>query len=257
MSTIFSYDAETNGLWGQAFSIGAIVANDKGEEIDRFVGRCPIEEDVNPWVAENVLPEMEDIKVTHSSYDELLKDFVDFWNKNKEDAQSLTHMGMVVESKLWRDAHDKGLIGDFDAPYITVDACSFPEIGDSVDTYCKNNNIEISKDEYLGGTHNPLYDSAVALKAYVDVMRERGRENQKDEIDTITHTDKEQLPEGKLSFEDWLKANKLNEEYDDQSYEKNENHPLRKVYEEYLKEPIPENKDVKDQAISTPVPEEI
>ena len=53
---ILSFDAETNGLWGQAFAIGAILYNPEGKEIDRFVGRCPIEEDVNSWVAENVLP---------------------------------------------------------------------------------------------------------------------------------------------------------------------------------------------------------
>lgn len=52
---IFSFDAETNGLYGKAFSIGAIIMED-GEETSTFVARCPINGEVNPYVAENVLP---------------------------------------------------------------------------------------------------------------------------------------------------------------------------------------------------------
>lgn len=65
---IFSFDAETNGLWGQAFAVAAVLFDENGDEVARFVGRCPIEGEVNPWVKENVLPEMEGIPVTHKSY---------------------------------------------------------------------------------------------------------------------------------------------------------------------------------------------
>ena len=74
---IMSYDAETNGLWGDAFSIGALLYED-GKETARFVGRCPFRKDetVNDFVNKHVLPEMTAIPTTHDSYEHLLKDFM-------------------------------------------------------------------------------------------------------------------------------------------------------------------------------------
>lgn len=46
--SIMSFDAETNGLWGQAFAISAVVYDEKGNEVERFLTRCPIEEEINP-----------------------------------------------------------------------------------------------------------------------------------------------------------------------------------------------------------------
>lgn len=53
---IFSWDCETNGLWGRAFAIGAVVYED-GVEVKTFYARCPIEGKVDTWVEENVLPQ--------------------------------------------------------------------------------------------------------------------------------------------------------------------------------------------------------
>ena len=164
MKKIFSFDAETNGLWGQAFSIGCIITNENGQELKEFVTRCPIEGQVNEFVKENVLPEMEGIKVTHKDYESMLKDFMDFYMDNKQDTVILVHMGLPVESKLFLDAHELGFIGDWDAPYPLVDISAIPEIGTSPDTYNKNNGIVIPNLD--GGTHNPLYDSWSALLAY-------------------------------------------------------------------------------------------
>lgn len=172
MKKLFSYDAETNGLWGQSFSIGAIVTDENGIELSRFVGRCPIEGSVNTWVADNVLPQMAGIPENYPSYRAMLEGFVAFWMAHKEEvSETVTHMGMIVESKIWRDAHDMGIIGDWDAPYITVDVCSFSQVGDSVDTYAKEHGIQIDPKNFAGGTHNPLYDAAVALAVLVDVRK--------------------------------------------------------------------------------------
>jgi hypothetical protein len=165
MRSIFSFDAETNGLWGQAFAIGAVVRTEKG--LIEFVGRCPIEGEVNSLVAENVLPEMEDIATNYLSYKEMLEDFMAFYKRHKEGADIIVHMGLPVESKLFIDAHEMGIIGDWDAPYPLIDICAFPEIGTSVDTYNKENKVEIP---YVGSTHNPLYDSYAALSAYENIL---------------------------------------------------------------------------------------
>lgn len=164
---IFSFDAETNGLWGQAFSIAAIVYDENGVETARFIGRCPIEGEINSWVAENVLPTMTDIPVTHESYDAMLADFAKFYLANKADAAVIAHMAFIVEVKLLRDAHDRGFIGDWDAPYPLIDvAGNLQQVGEdptSVDSYVTKFGLEVRN---FGTTHNPLYDSEVAAVVY-------------------------------------------------------------------------------------------
>lgn len=168
MKKVFSFDGETNGLWGQAFSIGALVYDESGTEIARFVGRCPIVGGVDKWVAENVLPEIADIPVSHADYDALLSDFAKFYLANKKGADVIVHMGFIVETKILRDMHDRGLIGDWDAPYLLYDISGNLQAAGadptSVDKYATEHNLSVG--EFEGGTHNPLYDSAVAAAVY-------------------------------------------------------------------------------------------
>jgi hypothetical protein len=172
---IFSFDAETNGLWGQAFAIAALVYDEQGNEIARFIGRCPIEGEINSWVAENVLPMMQDISVSHDSYEELLKSFSEFYLANKTDASIIVHMGVPVESSLFKDAHSRGYIGDWDGPYPLVDlAGNLQQVGEdptSCDGYVAKYGLEVAE----GNTHNPLYDSEVAVKVFMHLL---GRINQ-------------------------------------------------------------------------------
>jgi hypothetical protein len=171
---IFSFDAETNGLWGKAFSIAVIVYDD-GVETARFIGRCPIEGEINSWVAENVLPKMTDISESHDSYDELIKAFAEFYLANKSDASIIVHMGVPVESSLLKDAHSCGYIGDWDGPFPLIDlAGSLLQAGEnptSCDSYVAKFGLEVSE----GNSHNPLYDSEVAAKVF---MHLQGRVNQ-------------------------------------------------------------------------------
>lgn len=160
---ILSIDAETNGLWGQAFAIAGVLYDPNGNEIDKFVGRCPVENEVNEWIRDNVLTQMIEIKETHKDYKSLLTDFFKFLNINKDlKYKTLVHMGHIVESKLLIDAHNMNIIGDWDAPYEWYDVCLF--FGDSTDNYNKENNIKV--DNVIGGTHNPLYDCRSAYKAF-------------------------------------------------------------------------------------------
>jgi hypothetical protein len=167
---IFSFDAETNGLWGKAFAIAVVIHDTKSLETSEWIGRCPIQGEINSWVKENVLTQMEGIEITHNSYEDLLKGFIEFYMANKQDATILVHMGLPVEAKLFIDAHDMGILGDWDAPYPLVDCSAFPSIGTSVDNYNVSDGLVIDADKFQGGTHNPLYDSYAALYAYVSVM---------------------------------------------------------------------------------------
>ena len=165
---VFSFDAETNGLWGQAFAVGALVYGESGTEIARFVGRCPIEGEVDGWVAENVLPQLAELPKTCSSYEELLAAFAEFYLANKADADVLVHMGYIVETRILRDMHERGLIGDWDGPYPLYDVSgNLEQAGEdptSVDGYAKKHGLTVG--EFVGGTHNPLYDSALAAITY-------------------------------------------------------------------------------------------
>ena len=167
-SYVLSMDAETNGLWGKAFAIGAILYSPDGEEVKRFIGRCPIEGDVDPWVKENVLPQMEDIPKNYTSYEELLQAYMD-WRKvvrRKEGVTEIVHMGVPVEARLFIDAYEMCIIGPWDGAYPLVDIATLPEIGDSVDAYNVRYGIALDPAEFAGGTHNPLYDAAAAYLAY-------------------------------------------------------------------------------------------
>ncbi len=165
---IFSFDAETDGLWGLAFAIGALVYDERGVEVARFVGRLSTAVVSDPWVRENVLPKMDDIPVTHDKYGELIADFAKFYLANKGDADVVVHMGYIVEARLLRDMHERGLIGDLDAPYPLLDVSgNLQQAGEdptSVDGYVKKHGLSVG--EFAGGTHNPLYDSAVAAAVY-------------------------------------------------------------------------------------------
>lgn len=167
---VFSFDAETNGLWGKAFSIAAIVY-ENGKEIARSIGRCPIEGETNEWVKDNVLTQMTEISETHSSYNELLADFAKFYLANKQDASIIAHMAIPVESTILKDMHTRGYIGDWDGPFPFIDiAGNLQQAGEnptSVDEYVAKYGLEVRG---FGSTHNPLYDSEVAAKVYMHLL---------------------------------------------------------------------------------------
>jgi hypothetical protein len=113
---------------------------------------------------------MEDIPVSHDSYDELLKAFADFYKSNKADANIIVHMGVPVESSLLKDAHSRGYIGDWDGPFPLIDlAGSLLQAGEnpnSVDGYVSKFGLQVAE----GNTHNPLYDSEVAAVVFQHLM---------------------------------------------------------------------------------------
>ncbi|MBD8045822.1 hypothetical protein [Clostridium faecium] len=119
-----------------------------------------------------MLPTLENVEITHDTYEKMLKDFAIWYMNNKEGSEVLYHMGHVVEAFLFREMHDLGYIGDWDAPYTPIEVSELLRINgyspDSVDTYIQENNISI-KD--YGTTHNPLYDCEAAAKVYFSLLK--------------------------------------------------------------------------------------
>jgi hypothetical protein len=167
MKNILSIDAETNGLYGDAFAIGAILYSSEGHEVARFVGRLPDGVVTSDWVKENVLPQLRGMEIKYSSYTDLLKAFYEFYMEHRN-AIVIGHMIVPVEAKLFIDAQRYGFIGEFDGPYPFIDISDRLEYTGfnptSVDEYVEKFKLEIG--DFQGGTHNPLYDAAAAAAVY-------------------------------------------------------------------------------------------
>jgi hypothetical protein len=168
---VFSFDAETNGLYGQAFMLAAIVTTAEGL-VAQFLARCPIEGEVNSWVAENVLLNVTDVAVTHESYSSMLEAFYAFYMENKG-ADVIAHMPYPVEAKVLRDMVEVDLEArGWNGPYPLIDVAGILKAKNldptSVDTYNKNNGLIIP---FSGVTHHPLYDSWAAEVAYRHLMK--------------------------------------------------------------------------------------
>ena len=167
MKKIFSFDAETDGLWGQPFAVAAIVY-ESGQETARFIARLPDGLVSNQWVKDNVLPTLADVAPTHNTYEDMLRDFAAFYLAHKQDADCICHMGYIVEAHLFREMHRIGFIGDWDAPYPLYDVSgnlqAAGEDATSVDAYAKKHGLAVSD---YGTTHNPLYDCEVAARVYM------------------------------------------------------------------------------------------
>lgn len=170
MKKVFSFDAETDGLWGNAFAVAAILYED-GVETARFLSRLPDAVVKNSWVVENVLPTLANVLPTHETYEAMLADFADFYKANKAGAECICHMGYIVEAHLLREMHRLELIGDWDAPYPLYDVSgnlqAAGEDPTSVDGYAKKHHLALAD---YGTTHNPLYDCEVAAKVYLHLQ---------------------------------------------------------------------------------------
>ena len=178
---ILSIDAETNGLMWKAFAVAATVREGK-QEVDQIILRCPIEQDVDSWVAENVLPNIEDIKETNKSYNSMLEDLYKFWdhyrtkmdknwNPIQKQPTTIAHMWAPVETGLFKDM----LIHvweEFAWPYPLDEVSTLLkavwEDPTSVDSYMKKYNI---KPEFEWLSHHPMYDAVVAAQVWEHIIK--------------------------------------------------------------------------------------
>ncbi len=169
---IFSFDAETNDLYGQAFAIGAVVTDDNGE-VARYISRCPITCKVDQWVAENVLPHIRDVSINQDSYQALLNNFYEFYYKHKSNAEVIAHVAHPVETKLLRDMIEQDLeTRRWEGPFPLIDVAGVlrarGEDPTSVDKYIEKNGLHVP---FEGNTHHPLYDAIATEVAYRHLMK--------------------------------------------------------------------------------------
>jgi hypothetical protein len=96
----FSVDAETDGLYGPVWAIGAVVLNYWGEVVARFEGQVSPASLTNTWVIENVVPHVN--LPLYGSARELRDAFWAFWMTWREGVVTISDIGSPVESGLFR-----------------------------------------------------------------------------------------------------------------------------------------------------------
>jgi hypothetical protein len=172
---ILSVDAETNGLTGQPFTIGAIVTDDTAPGFHSYAYRCDLQGPTDPWVLANVFPAVEDIeKIPGRRYVDLLAGFAQWFDVHKYDATVIAHVGVPVEARLFRDMIWFLDRDPFSGPFPLHDlATALLMAGDdplSADGYLLKHGLAVPSYAADMSPHNPLYDAAVAEVAWRHLM---------------------------------------------------------------------------------------
>ena len=162
---IFCFDAETDGLYGEVFAIGAVVMNDGGEILDQFSQKCLHPEVTSQWVRENSLPHLADIEECESR--RLLREnFWNFYMKHREGCVIMADVAYPVEADLLRKCVEENLAErEFLGPYPLIDISAlFFARGISPDT------DRIAFAQAQGKPHNPLDDAIISARCALKLM---------------------------------------------------------------------------------------
>jgi len=168
MKNIFSFDCETNGLYGKCFAVGAIILSQKGLILDKFSGISQVEEVTNDWVKENVISNLTCLQ-QFSSRKQMRNAFWDFWMKHKDSCICISDFGVPVESGFFKQCVMDDLNNrQWNAPYPLheVETLLIAK-GVEPDT----NRIKYSEiDPNAVKQHNPVDDALVSGLCWIKAM---------------------------------------------------------------------------------------
>lgn len=99
MSRIFAADAETDGLLGSVWAVGAVLL-DGGAPVATFAGQLNPWAVMDPWTRENVVPVVD--LPRYASRPELLETFWAFWERHGPSSEAVANVGFPVEAGLYR-----------------------------------------------------------------------------------------------------------------------------------------------------------
>ena len=166
---IFSFDAESDGLAGESFAIGAIVIDWQGVIVEKFTAIAEAESVTNHWVQTNVLPHLQNLKV-YSSKKEMREAFWQFWMKYKNESLALADIGVPVEANLLNTCiHDDLDAREFQGPYPLYDLSAFLLIAG-------HHPIDLQRKIFVDRTdlmeHNPLDDALATALTLIKIQNE-------------------------------------------------------------------------------------
>lgn len=158
---IFSVDAESDGLYGDIWAIGAVVWQD-GKIVDTFARQVSYEPE-DEWVLKNIWPLLD---LPKSGKGKMREDFWAFWLKHKEGTICLSDFGAPVEAYLFRRC-----IGDDLAERKWQGPYPMHELGTAL--YLAGVDPDVDRIAFSGITdavkHNPVDDARVSLACWLKV----------------------------------------------------------------------------------------
>jgi hypothetical protein len=164
-------DCEANGLHGTIFAAAASIQTRDHGETATWSARCPIVGEVDEWVAEHVIPALEDhdhgIPVDAYNPAVIMSRWADLYSDLKDDGYAvIAHVSWPIEARfLWATHANR----PFSGPYPLLDvAGNLDQAGydpTSVDGYLLARGIQPPP----GVPHNPLYDARAEALAYWDL----------------------------------------------------------------------------------------
>ena len=158
---LFSFDAESDGLYGEVFAIAAVVVNEACEVIESFAGKSYAADVRSPWVRDHVLPHIADLP-DYPTREALREAFWAFYQAHKHGCTILADVPCPVEAGLLRACVEANLAErEFEAPFPLIDVASVLH-AHGVDPLIDR--MQFSG--HVGRPHHPLDDALASVKCY-------------------------------------------------------------------------------------------
>ena len=162
----FSFDAETDGLYGEAFAIGAVWMDEDGRILEKFAGQCIAPGIASEWVRENCLPHLVRLP-EYPSRAALREAFWQFYMHCREGSVIIADVPYPVEAQLLRTCVEENLEERcFQGPYPLVDVASM--------LFARGLDPDTDRQEfsgYTGSAHNPLDDAIASCLCAIKILR--------------------------------------------------------------------------------------
>lgn len=172
-TTILSFDVESNGFHGPTFAVGAVLMRLDETVIDEFSGRAPIEEKIDPWVEEHVLPVIKDLPEDHKNQKSLRNSFWRWYLKAKERADYVVvNNGYPSEARFLIACQDDDLKARYNQhPFPLLELGSLLLQVGVKPLALKRLFVEEKLKDYDNQQHHPRYDAWVAALATVKALK--------------------------------------------------------------------------------------
>lgn len=160
----FAFDAETDGLYGEAFAIAAVVIDNAGHIEDSFSGTASLEDVADAWTLENCVPHLSGIP-KYPDRKALREAFWLFYLKYREACDIVADVPYPVESQLMRQCVEEHSGSTFLGPYPLIDVASV--------FYAKGMDPQTDRIAFSGQQgqpHNPMTDAIASAKCLIRLM---------------------------------------------------------------------------------------
>ena len=168
---LLSFDLESNGLHGEVFAVGAVVQTADGFVTNEFSGRCEIREPTDEWVTANVLPAIEDMPISHSSYRALREAFWAWYLQAETQVDYvLVSNGYPVEYRFLLKCQEEDLDERYWLhPFPILDLTSLL-IGAGQNPTDKNQLVARLASQHKLSRHHPLHDAKLAVMSAFEAL---------------------------------------------------------------------------------------